>query len=72
VFEFEFEFFKTCYRKELFGSNTERMHEEGLNTVKYEIVKYNNYNVVTWMMVNPYKPNNTDSGAAAAIPPASV
>lgn len=59
-------------RKELFGSNTERMHEEGLNTVKYKVLKYNETNVVTWIMVDPYKPNDTDTGAAAAAPPASV
>ncbi|KAK7087660.1 beta-1,4-galactosyltransferase 4-like [Littorina saxatilis] len=55
---------KNMNRKELFGSNTERMHEEGLNTVKYEVLKYNKTNVVTWMMVNPYKPNDTDSAQA--------
>ncbi|XP_076452884.1 beta-1,4-galactosyltransferase 4-like [Babylonia areolata] len=63
---------KNMNRKELFGSNTERMHEEGLNTVKYDVLHYNKTNVVTWMMVEPFKPNDTDTGAAAAAPPASV
>lgn len=54
---------KNMKRKELFGSNTERMHEEGLNTVKYNVLKTNMTNFATWMMVDPYKPNNTNSAA---------
>lgn len=65
--------FGGCCRKELFGSNIDRMHEEGLNTLQYKVVKRNHTNVAMWMMVDPYKPNGTEiADAQAAAGPAII
>ncbi|XP_025092558.1 beta-1,4-galactosyltransferase 6-like isoform X2 [Pomacea canaliculata] len=64
---------KNMKRKELFGSNIDRMHEEGLNTLQYKVVKRNHTNVAMWMMVDPYKPNGTEiADAQAAAGPAII